>query len=105
MELLISNIEEIKSRECESIGIICKDLSGALKVYDLLKDKIYIKLIDKEDSIYKGGVVIIPSYYAKGLEFDGVILVDEGLKLKQMNKIKYVMSTRALHELVVLKEK
>ncbi|WP_102399209.1 HelD family protein [Haloimpatiens massiliensis] len=104
-ELLISNIEEIKGRECESIAIICKNLPAALKVYNLLKDKIYVKLIDKEDSIYKGGLVIIPSYYAKGLEFDGIILVDEGLNHKQMNKIKYVMSTRALHELVVLKEK
>ncbi|WP_138205362.1 HelD family protein [Haloimpatiens lingqiaonensis] len=104
-ELILSNIEEIKERECESIGIICKDLFDARKVYNLLKDKIYIKLIDEEDSIYKGGLVIIPSYYAKGLEFDGIILVDKDMDSEQMNKIKYVMSTRALHELVVLKGK
>ena len=49
---------------------------------------------------YQGGKVLIPSYYAKGLEFDGVILIDdfEG----KSDLVKYIMATRALHRLRVI---
>ena len=54
----------------------------------------------REDILYKGGKVLIPAYYAKGLEFDGVILLEEG---KTNNLVKYIMCTRALHRLSVIK--
>ena len=51
--------------------------------------------------MYKGGKVLIPSYYAKGLEFDAVIIVD--FNENTDNLIKYIMCTRALHRLSVVK--
>ncbi|MBS5940116.1 hypothetical protein [Clostridium sp.] len=39
--------------------------------------------------------------YAKGLEFNGVIIVD--FDENTDNLIKYIMSTRALHRLSVMK--
>jgi len=33
-------------------------------------------LIDNRDRTYQGGVIIIPAYLAKGLEFDTVIIAD-----------------------------
>lgn len=54
-----------------------------------------------EDVVYKGGKVLIPSYYAKGLEFDAVIIVD--FNENTDNLIKYIMCTRALHRLSVVK--
>ena len=64
---------------------------------------------DNEDVLYKGGNVIIPSYFAKGLEFDGVIIIDTELNHKEGKEnedlIKYIMSTRALHRLKEIKIK
>ena len=53
------------------------------------------------DIIYNGGKVIIPSYYAKGLEFDGVIIVEDDKEMDGL--IKYIMCTRALHRLSIVK--
>ena len=51
--------------------------------------------------IYTGGLVLLPAYYAKGLEFDGVILLDDFNNTP--NLVKYIMCTRALHRLAVIK--
>ncbi len=68
------------------------------ELHRLLKQKINVKLIDSEDALLRGGLYIMPSYFAKGLEFDGVIMTektgDEGPSL-----IRYIMATRALHHL------
>ncbi|WP_392486099.1 HelD family protein [Haloimpatiens sp. FM7315] len=104
LEELLDKISELKDKNYESIAVICKDLSNTRRIFNILKDKIYIKLLDNEDIIYKGGIALMPSYFAKGLEFDGVIFIEDGENEKG-DKIKYVMATRALHELIVLKEK
>ena len=65
-----------------------------------LKQFTKILSFDREDLIYRGGRVIIPSYYAKGLEFDGVIVVN--LDNDTDNLVKYIMCTRALHRLKVI---
>jgi len=49
--------------------------------------------------LYNGGVVMLPSYFAKGLEFDGVIILDKE-EVKTNDFIKYIMCTRALHGLM-----
>ena len=42
------------------------------------------------------------AFLAKGLEFDGVILVDDQPTRAKPDLIKYIMSTRALHRLQVI---
>ena len=49
--------------------------------------------------MYKGGKVLLPAYLAKGLEFDGVIVVDNN-EIQPL--LKYIMCTRALHRLSVI---
>jgi DNA helicase-2/ATP-dependent DNA helicase PcrA len=52
--------------------------------------------------IYSSGEVILPSYFAKGLEFDAVIMIDTFYcRDEDENTLKYIMVTRALHELHV----
>lgn len=92
-------IDNYKQDENESIAVICRDLKATEGLGKLLKG--YAAIIDKEDMVYKGGVVIIPSYLAKGLEFDGVIIINEDNRIKE-DKAKYVMATRALHRLSVI---
>lgn len=100
-EKLLVNISKLKEKGYESIAIICRDLEETNKIGDLLKDKIYIKVIDNEEIVYTSGEVIIPSYFAKGLEFDSVIVIDTNKGMESKDKMLYVMSTRALHELCI----
>jgi DNA helicase-2/ATP-dependent DNA helicase PcrA len=100
---VLSLVKEYKEKEYESIAIICKDLNSVEKYGKSLKNIENIKIIANEDMIYRGGTLIIPSYLAKGLEFDAVIIVDETTGEEDDNKYMYVMSTRALHELSVVK--
>ena len=108
------NIKEFKNKDYENIAIICKDIKETEKIYKLINDSAKVKIINSENAVYHNGVVVVPSYFAKGLEFDAVIMVLEQSggamdnsqgKYKQEDKLRYVMATRALHELhVVLKD-
>ena len=100
IETIISIIEDYEEEGLESIAIITKDKESLRKLSPLLKEKIKILTFDREDILYKGGKVLIPAYYAKGLEFDGVILLEQGIT---NNLVKYIMCTRALHRLSVIK--
>ncbi len=99
LEVKISEIiKEYKQDGLESIAIICNDLSLVKEISNIVKKNSYIKVIDKEHMLYKGGTVIIPIYLAKGLEFDGVIMLEADAN----DKVKYTMATRALHRLTVM---
>lgn len=95
-------LQSFRTKEYENIAVLCRDVEETEKIGKILRAKEYIKLLDEEDLIYNGGTVVIPSYFAKGLEFDAVILLQDRESAKD-SKLNYVMSTRALHELVVYK--
>lgn len=93
----------------KSIAIIGKDMSECenleKKLRAIRKD---IKLIRGKDSEYNSGISIVPSYLAKGLEFDCVLLSDVS-KEKYGNssldiKLLYVSITRAMSKLDVFYE-
>lgn len=96
---ILEIISDYKKDEHESIAVICRNLSCTRNIGRLLNG--YASIIDSEDIIYKGGTVVIPSYLAKGLEFDGVIIIHEGSSSIE-DKASYVMATRALHRLSVI---
>ena len=64
-----------------------------------------IKLIKSKDSEYHAGISIVPSYLAKGLEFDSVILFNVNNENYQNTvldiKLLYVAITRAMSKLDV----
>ena len=60
-----------------------------------------IKASKYSDKTIHDKLVIIPVYYAKGLEFESVIVIDKDMT----EKISYVACTRALHKLDVIKLK
>lgn len=101
-EKFASIVEEqiinMKNSGLETIGIICRNIDETKHFGNVLKNVQYVKVIDRENLIYSGGEVVIPSYLAKGLEFDGVIMVNAG-KYDEEDKVSYVMATRALHKL------
>lgn len=104
-EFILSKIAVFKNKTYENIAIICKDIKEAEDVFELIKDSEKVKIINKENAVYHSGIVVIPSYFAKGLEFDAVVMVldkkSDAAEYKQEDKLRYVMATRALHELHV----
>ena len=97
---LLSIIEDYEEDGHENIAVIFKDKKELLKFATLIKEKINVQSLDNEDILYKGGKVLLPAYLAKGLEFDGVIVV-ENKEIQPL--LKYIMCTRALHRLSVIK--
>ena len=86
----------------KSIAIITKNDDEALKVYDMLNDTYDINLILGLGNI-KRDLVVVPSYIAKGLEFDSVIIyTDNDNKYSSEDKyLYYTACTRAQHNLII----
>jgi len=101
MEVIVNLLEDYQEEKYENIAIITKDKEEVNIISPELKKRTNILAFNKSDIVYRGGKVLVPSYYAKGLEFDAVILVD--FDENTDNLIKYIMSTRALHRLSVIK--
>ena len=99
-------IKEYLEKGYKSIAIIGKDIDECKfikkKLEKLNKD---VKLIQSKDSEYNAGISIVPSYLAKGLEFDCVMLFnvnDEKYKNTVLDiKLLYVAITRAMSKLDV----
>ncbi|MDU2673295.1 MAG: AAA family ATPase [Clostridium sp.] len=100
IDTLLETLEAYEDENYENVAIIVKGKEELKEIAPELKQFTKILSFDREDLIYRGGRVIIPSYYAKGLEFDGVIVVN--LDNDTDNLVKYIMCTRALHRLKVI---
>ncbi|WP_017212141.1 RNA polymerase recycling motor HelD [Clostridium beijerinckii] len=96
VDTIISLIEDYEEEGYENIAVIFKDKNELNKFSHVIKEKINIQSLDNDDIMYKGGKVLLPAYLAKGLEFDGVIMV-ESEEIEPL--VKYIMCTRALHRL------
>lgn len=101
---IVEDIRHFQSLGMVSICIITKDMTEGIKAYKALKKAgVAVQFIEKEEERYLGQVVVMPSYLAKGLEFDAVLLFDVSTHRFKENdldiKLLYVMITRALHYL------
>lgn len=87
----------------KTIAVITKTQIEADDLYNNLKGKMDINLINKNNSNYDNKINILPSYLSKGLEFDSVIIIDTFDKENVMDlKLMYVSMTRALHKLLIV---
>jgi DNA helicase II / ATP-dependent DNA helicase PcrA len=97
---LISRIKELQQKHHKTIAIICKTAKESKMVYDTLKNEIPVYLIEKGTLTYEVGTLIIPSYLAKGIEFDSVVIYDTSQYTSDRErKLFYTSCTRAMHEL------
>lgn len=92
------------AEELHSIAIICKTAAECEEAYQSLHKEhgLQVRLIHKETSEFEGGTVIIPSYLAKGMEFDAVILYNASAACyhrEEERKLFYTACTRAMHKL------
>jgi DNA helicase-2/ATP-dependent DNA helicase PcrA len=101
---IIGDIANYTEQGYESIAVICKTQDDAETVYCRLKKSVQISLIKPRDGEVIKGALVIPSYMAKGLEFDVVIVYDvnkENYSSDFDKKLLYIACTRALHQLVI----
>lgn len=107
VEEVVRQAEELVSEGFRSIAIVAKSMEECKKLYKQIKrglpDAI---LLSTKDTEFPEGIVVMPAYLTKGLQFDGVILVDADSAHYQENeedaKLLYVAMTRPVHRLVVL---
>ncbi|QCX33341.1 DNA helicase [Caloramator sp. E03] len=107
---IVEKINNLKEEGFKSIAIICKTLNECIKMNTLLK-KYHkdIQLLTGKEKEYRAGIVIVPSYFSKGLEFDAAMIVSADRDKYGENeldiKLLYVSMTRPLHRLYIYYEK
>ena len=101
-EAIIEDIDNYKKQGYQSIAIVCKNQREAEALYKRLIIQEDIKIINSRTEEVEKGVSIIPTYMAKGLEFDVVMVYDvskENYNSQLDKRLLYIACTRALHRL------
>ncbi len=99
---LIHTIANIHREGWHSIAIICKNTFQAQCIFSELKAQIDVTLVIDEDDTFHPGIIVIPSYLAKGLEFDAVLVIHAdaiNYSHEEERHILYTICTRTLHHL------
>lgn len=99
---LTADITDLKSKGYKLIAVICKTAAQCRTVHHAIHSAVDISLISNQNEVYTGDVVVIPSYLAKGLEFDAVLVLpadDAAYHAPEDRRLLYTVCTRALHEL------
>ena len=105
-ESLLESISNQRA-EYETVAVLTKNLSQAEDVYRFLhQQKVAdLHLLHARDSALPAGVLVLPIYLAKGLEFDSVIAYDvSASNMENVDAVGmiYTMATRAMHQLTLL---
>lgn len=99
---VIDRVHKLQTKGHQTIAIICKTAKESNEAFQFLQDRIPVKLMDDETYSFDKGILILPSYLAKGIEFDAVIIYDaSSIKYGREfeRKLFYTACTRAMHEL------
>lgn len=97
---ILEKINEFQNEGHKTIAVICRTAAESRKVFEDLKNEVPLHLIEKGTLSYEKGILVIPSYLAKGIEFDAVIVYDcSQYKQESERKLFYTVCTRAMHEL------
>jgi len=106
-EQLVKDIRDLADEGMESIGIICKTAEKSRRLHEAIKKKLHVSLLTRDDVNFSKGIVILPVYLAKGLEFDAAVVYGadaENYGLERDRKLFYTACTRALHRLHLFAE-
>lgn len=100
---LVSDCERLRRGNVLSIAIICRTAKESEHAYALLQPHIPgIRQLTKETRSFEGKCFVAPVYFAKGLEFDGVIVYDIARYGRESERsLLYTACTRALHSLLL----
>ncbi|MFC6260864.1 RNA polymerase recycling motor HelD [Levilactobacillus fujinensis] len=101
-------IDQIKQNEeeDETTAIIGKDLADCRELTEKLKAAgVAVTLIQSENQRLAPGTIVVPSFLAKGLEFDGVIVWQASASryaAEDERQLLYTICSRAMHRLSII---
>lgn len=101
---IVKDIEYYYKQGYDSVAIICKTKQQAREIEERLKDLIDVKVLNEDYTKIEKGTLIVPSYLAKGLEFDVVLVYDVSnvnYETEFDRRLLYIACTRALHRLKI----
>ncbi|OZU87466.1 helicase [Virgibacillus indicus] len=102
-EALINEVESLKDTGYQTIALICKTLEESEEIFNLLMNKLNLKQVNEETYSFEKGILVLPVYLAKGIEFDAVILPDASKYTVESDRtLFYTACTRAMHELIMV---
>ncbi|PLT29070.1 RNA polymerase recycling motor HelD [Peribacillus deserti] len=102
---IISTVRDLEIKGFETIAIICKSIGESEEAYEMLRSSLNIQLMNQDATSYSKGVVVIPAYLAKGIEFDSVVICNASQEVygrESERKLFYTACTRAMHTLTLI---
>ena len=99
---LSQSIDSMRNNGLKRIAIVTKNNTEALEIMEQLENIVDGVSLATEN-MSNDNVIIVPSYIAKGLEFDGVILYTkpDNCYSEMEKNLYYVVCTRAQHQLII----
>ncbi|MED4604001.1 RNA polymerase recycling motor HelD [Paenibacillus validus] len=101
-EQIVRQLETLLEEGHRTLAVICKTAAESQDTYAALKERLPVRLISTETVTFEPGLLVIPAYLAKGVEFDAVILhnaSEERYGRESERRLFYTACTRAMHEL------
>ncbi|QTN01026.1 AAA family ATPase [Sediminibacillus dalangtanensis] len=101
---LLQTIKGYTAANHQTIAVICKTMEESREAYQLLREETEAKLMDEETHTFQKGLLVIPAYLAKGIEFDAAIIYNASAAqyYRELERnLLYTACTRAMHELAV----
>ncbi|WP_035099325.1 RNA polymerase recycling motor HelD [Anoxybacteroides tepidamans] len=99
---IASKVADLRNQGYNTIAIVCKSVAESIAAYEALSHVEGIKLVKTGSTEYEQGVVVIPAYLAKGIEFDAVIIYNASAQIygdESLRRLFYTACTRAMHYL------
>lgn len=103
-EKIVDQVVKYEQEGHETIALIGKTMEECEDVYQRLKNRIDLHLMTQEAHTFEKGIVVIPAYLAKGIEFDAVIIADasnDNFQNELERNLFYTACTRAMHDLAL----
>ncbi|MBC1804663.1 UvrD-helicase domain-containing protein [Listeria booriae] len=103
-EQLRHTLSGLVGKEYGTIAVICKTAAESASMYELLSPAFDVQLATEHSYSYDSGIIVLPAYLAKGIEFDAVIIPDASAHNYEKSfeqNLFYTACTRAMHELVL----
>lgn len=99
---ITNKVKDLQAEGHKTIAIICKSQEEATDAYESLKHIEGLKRLQADSPEYERGIVVIPAYLAKGIEFDAVIVYNASKSVygeESLRRLFYTVCTRAMHRL------
>lgn len=100
-DAIVAHLKSLENEDYNRIAVICRTLKDCKLLYDRISKQTDAVLFDNGTKEIPSGIIIIPSYLTKGLEFDAVAAVIGSADDYSNNEdtLLYTVCTRALHRL------